>query len=69
MKPTVYIPFSELPESQRWAIDKVYRVKMVLKQTSLSQEGANFEIVDATSLEPEDKGKRVYLSEGGTIKG
>lgn len=62
------IPFDVLPEAKTWAIGKAYRVRVVLRQTGSTEEGAQFEIVDAKSLEPEDKGRRYYITESGIMK-
>lgn len=67
-KPNVYIPFSLLPESRQWHISKAYRVRVILRQTSLSESGANFEIIDTLSLEPSDKGRRYMVTESGILK-
>lgn len=65
-KPLVFIPYELVPESMHWKSGNNYRVNAVLKQIGTSKEGALFELVDAYSLEPDDKGKRKYLlsSEG-----
>ena len=68
MKPTIFISHDHLPESKNWKIGQSYRVRLVLKQTSSMEDGATFEVVDATSLEREDKGRRYYTSESGSIK-
>jgi len=68
-KPTVYIPFGHLPEARDWRVGQVYRTKLVLKQISLDEDGATFEIVDATSLEGDRKVRPVLNSEGGTYRG
>ena len=68
IKPTVYIPFEMLPEGQNWTIGKSYRVKLVLKQTGASEDSAQFEIVDATSLEAPDRGMRSFISDGGAYR-
>ena len=64
-KPTIHIPYDVLPESHTWAVGKAYRVRVVLRQTGTNKDGATFEIIDAASLEPSDKKKRYYLTEGG----
>ncbi len=69
LKPNVYIPFSILPEGRKWTIGKTYRVRLVLKQRSIDETGASFEVEDAMSLEHKDKGERYFLAEGGKIKG
>ena len=68
MTPTVFISHDHLPESKNWKIGQSYRVRLVLKQTSSTENGATFEVVDATSLEREDKGRRYYTSENGSLK-
>lgn len=67
-KEELYIPFNMMPEGRMWKVGQTYRVKLVVKQTSVNEDGAEFEIVDATSLEPVDKRNRVYMTEGGYIK-
>ena len=69
-KPMIHaLSFDLLPESKNWKVGKSYRVKLVLRQVSVSESGADFEIVDATSLEPEDKGRRKFTSDSGTYVG
>ena len=68
MKPIVHIPFDVLPEGRSWSVGKSYRVKAVLRQTGVSEDGAMFEIIDATSLEPNDQQKRRFMSDGGYTK-
>lgn len=68
-KPCVVIPFDMLPEAKSWDNGKVYRVKLVLRQTGSSESGATFDVVDASSLEMRDKSARAYmLSDGGSYK-
>ena len=67
-KPTINLPFDVLPESRDWTVGKAYRVRVVLRQTGVGEEGADFEVVDATSLEPGDKGRRYYVTDSGTLK-
>ena len=64
----MFVSFDLLPEARDWKVGKTYRVKMVLKQTSESEEGASFDIVDASSLEPAERGKSYFMTEGGTLK-
>lgn len=65
----VDITFDKLPEAKDWKVGKAYRVKTVLRMTGSDEDGATFEVVDATSMEPADKGKQSFLSEGGYFKG
>ena len=65
---TIHIPHDILPESKTWDIGKVYRVKMILKQVGSYEDGADFEIIDADSLEREDKSRRYFTTESGIIK-
>lgn len=67
-KPTIFISYDLLPEGKSWVVGKNYRVRLVLKQVSMEEGGATYEVADATSLEPEDKGRRYYTSESGTMK-
>ena len=59
--PTIYIPFGLLPEGKFWSIGKIYRVKMILKQTSVTEKGATFEIHDATSMSKLDRARHEFL--------
>lgn len=68
-KSIITIPFEVLPESRSWQIGRSYRAKVVLRQIGMAEQGADFEVIDATSLEPEDKSKRHYLTDGGYLKG
>ena len=68
MKKPVFISHDHLPESSNWKVGQSYRVRLVLRQTGLQEDGATFEVVDATSLEREDKGRRYYTSDSGTLK-
>ena len=68
-KNRIYIPYSDLEDAKHWSVGKSYRIKMVIKQVASEEKGASFEIVDANSLEPDDKGNRFFLSEGGSYKG
>lgn len=62
MNTIITLPLSVLPEAKEWPIGGTYRVKLVLKQTALSETSATFEVIDANSLEPEDKGKQSFLN-------
>lgn len=64
-----YIPYDVLPEAREWRIGRTYRVKMVMKQLSQDEKGANFEIVDSTSLEPGEARRRAFLSDSGSYGG
>lgn len=65
-----HIPYGVLPESRDWRPGKTYRVKAVVKQTGSNEDGADFEIVDATSLESSDSSNRrkYFLSDGGSYR-
>lgn len=54
-----------LPEGKTWKIGKTYRISMTIRQKSMDENGAYFEILDAASLSKEDKKNRYYLTEGG----
>ena len=69
MNAPITVPHEILPESKDWKIGKMYRTKMVLKQTGANERNANFDIVDATSLEPKDKANQMFLSDGGMYVG
>ena len=64
-----FIPYSVLPDSREWRVGHTYRAKMVMKQIGTDEKGANFEVVDATSLEPNEARKRYFLSDGGSYRG
>lgn len=68
-KPIVSIPFEILPEGKFWKVGQSYRVRVVLRQTSTGEDGASYELVDATSMESADSSKGKYLrSENGMVK-
>lgn len=70
MKPSLSIPFEVLPEGKHWDVGQTYRVKLVLRQTNKSEQAAMFEIIDATSLEADDKARRKFMySTDGLLKG
>ena len=71
LKQTTHIPYEVFPESRDWRIGRTYRAKVVVKQVGQDEKGANFEVVDATSLEGNDNSARrkYYLSEGGSYRG
>ena len=60
-KPRIYLPFESLEEAKHWEVGQSYVVKMVLRQTSLDENGASFEVVDATSMESKDRARRKFL--------
>lgn len=62
-----FIPYDVLPEARDWHVGKTYRTKMVMKQTGMNEDGANFEVVDATSLESKDR-PRYFLSDSGSYR-
>lgn len=65
-KPLISIPYELLPEARQWAVGKAYRTRLVLRQVSQSENGAEFEVVDAVSLEERDKKAKYYMTEGGS---
>lgn len=68
-KPMMRIPYDTLPEARDWRVGKTYRAKTVLRQVGSHEDGAEFELVDATSLESQDKGRqRYFLSDGGSYR-
>lgn len=67
-KLTLFVPFDLMPESESWGIGNTYRAKVVLKQISTVENGALFELIDASSLEPGDSSKRRYITDGGYMK-
>jgi hypothetical protein len=66
-KNSIHIPYEILPESRNWKPGHSYRTKMVLKQTGTDENGAMFEAMDATSLEPHEA-RRQFLSDSGTLR-
>ena len=66
-KMPTFVPYEVLPESRDWRVGKTYRTKMVMKQTGMNEHGANFDVVDATSLEPAGR-TRYFLSDGGSYR-
>lgn len=69
-KPMIHLPFEVLAEGKHWKVGQAYRVKLVLRQTNLGEDGALFEVLDASSLEPDDKAKKRFLAtEAGIMKG
>ena len=68
-KPILYLPFGLLPEAKDWRVGQVYRVKLVIKQRSLDEDSASFEIVDASSLEINKKNVTSISSDGGSYRG
>ena len=66
--PTIHIPFTALEESRHWKVGQAYRVKAVLRQVSMDEDGAVFELVDVTSLDSSAKEKRFFYSDGGVLK-
>ena len=67
-KSKIFISFDKLPEGRSWKLGMSYRVRLVLRQVGTEETGATYEVVDATSLEREDKGRRYYTSENGALK-
>lgn len=68
-KDSTFIPYSVLPEARNWRVGRTYRVKMVIKQMGQMENGAHFEIADATSLEPNEARKRAFISDSGSYGG
>lgn len=68
-RPTVSIPFEILPEGKTWRVGQSYRVRLVLRQVSVGENDATYEVVDAVSMEAADSSKGKYLrSDGGMVK-
>ena len=68
-RPQVHIPFEVLPEGRHWRVGQSYRVRVVLRQVNTGEDGASYEVVDATSLESADSSRGKFLrSEGGYVK-
>lgn len=67
-KPQLFIPYELLPECKGWKIGKVYRVRAVLRQTNSSEQGATFELEDATALDTgSGQGATFLLSDDGKV--
>lgn len=62
----VHISFDHLPEARDWKVGKKYHVKMVLKQVGMNEDGAEFEVVDATSMEDRAHKVKRFLSGDGS---
>ena len=60
-KQMIHLPFDVLPEGKHWEVGQSYRVKLVLRQVGQHEDSADFEVVDATSLEADDKAKRKFM--------
>ena len=58
---TISIPFSLLPEGRFWSVGKIYRVKMVLRQTGMTEDSATFEVHDATAMNKLDRARHEFL--------
>lgn len=69
MKDSIFVPFDKLPEAKNWQMGSNYRTRFLLKQTGLSEQGATFDVVDASSLELRDKANEAFMSEGGSYVG
>ena len=68
-KNITFIPYDKLPEARDWRVGRIYRVKMVIKQVAQMENGANFEVEDATSLEQNEARKRAFISDSGSYGG
>ena len=69
MSTPTFIPYDKLPEARDWRVGRTYRAKLVMKQTGMTEQGAAFDVQDATSLEPNEARKRYFLSDGGSYGG
>ena len=67
-KPKIYIALKDLTEARDWKIGQTYTVEMKLKQVSLGEDEAAFEIVKATAIDNPGKDKKVYASDTGVMK-
>lgn len=65
----VHITYEQLPEAREWKVGKKYHVKMALKQVSMGEKGADFEVVDATSMEGRAHRSKRFLSGEGSYFG
>ena len=63
------ITFDQLPEAREWKVGKKYHVQMVLRQMSMNEDSAQFEIIDATSMDGRAERSKHYLSGDGTYMG
>jgi hypothetical protein len=66
---TISIPFDALPEAREWKVGQKYHVQMVLKQTGITEQGAEFTLVDATSMEDRAGRAKKFLSGDGSYFG
>ena len=69
MKMPVHISFDQLPDAKEWKVGQKYHVNMVLKQVAMGEKSAEFEIVDATSMEDRAGKAKYFLSGDGSYRG
>lgn len=69
MKHNTFISYDVLPQARDWRVGRTYRVKVVIKQISQMEEGAEFQVVSAESLEPKNARKRAFTSDSGSYGG
>ena len=66
---SMLITYDQLPEARDWKVGKKYHVKLVLKQVGMSEKGAEFDVVDATSMESRGERVKKFLSGEGSYFG
>lgn len=59
------VSYDVLPEAREWSVGQTYRAKMVLRGISQDENGVEFQVLDASSLEPKDRANQIFMSEGG----
>ena len=64
---TISISFDQLPEAREWKVGQKYHVSLVVKQTGMSENSAEFAIVDVTSMEERAGRAKKFLSGEGSF--
>lgn len=52
---TLYLPIKKLPEMKDWKPGEEYEISLKVKQTSLNENSAGFEVISAETDEEEDE--------------
>lgn len=63
------LPLKKIPEAREWMIGETYTLKLKVKQTEISDEDVQFEILETTPLENPHKPKRKMMSDTGNSYG
>lgn len=66
---TISISFDTLPDAREWKVGQKYHVSLVLKQTGMGENAAEFTVVDATSMEERAGRAKKFLSGDGSYFG